>query len=224
MEKFEELMATLNAIDAEPAATDTMAKALPPEAKGEKDPSAKGKPETEAEGEYEKEEENTDDEGEPLEKGSSCGDMKKSFQNEEGEELIDATEILEGLQKSFATHDEVLTKALPQMAALLGAQSKALKEQGELIKSLRTEVAQMGTRGTGRKSAVTILAKSSVVDQPSAAQPAQEEPMTVDAIMAKANSLYDQKLLTGLQLTKLDVAMRSGMAPDADVVKILASH
>lgn len=233
MSQFDELMATLSAIDAETPVeemaksqpAEEITKALPKEeADDEKIASAEGKPETEAEGEYEKEEEDTDAEGKPLKKGEGCGSMKKSFENEDGEELIDATEILEGLQKSFASHDDLLAKAMPKIVDLLGQQSKQLKEQGELIKSMQETIANQGARGTGRKSTVTILAKSHVASQPAAAAAPEEAPLTVQDVMVKANNLFDQKLLSGLQLTKLDVALRNGYTPDADILSVLAKH
>ncbi|EJF7575640.1 hypothetical protein M8623_003318 [Salmonella enterica subsp. enterica] len=231
MSSFEQLMATLNAIDAEASApVEEMAKALPSdeddkkiaaaEAEGDKEEeddeksSDKEGSEYDKEGAYEKKEEK------PLEK---C-DLKKSFENEEGEELIDATEVIEGLQKSFATHDDILAKAMPKIVDLLGVQSKQLKEQGDLIKSMQEQLATFGARGTGRKSAVTVMAKSHVANQPAVATPAEPEEMTTADIMVKANSLFDQKLLSGLQLTKLDVALRNGYAPEADILAVLAKH
>lgn len=226
MSQFDELMATLNAIDAE-APADTLAKSEPAgeeivKALPKEDEEADDKKIAAAEGESEDKGDDEDEEGEgkPFEK---C-DMKKSLTNEEGEELIDATEILENLQKSFATHDEVLAKAMPKVVELLGAQSKQLKEQGELIKSMQETIATLGARGTGRKSMVTVLAKSSVASQPAAAAAAEPEAPTVGDIMVKANSLFDQKLLSGLQLTKLDVALRNGYQPDADILAVLAKH
>lgn len=230
MSSFEQLMATLNAIDAEASApVEEMAKALPSdeddkkiaaaEAEGDKEEeddeksSDKEGSEYDKEGAYEKKEEK------PLEK---CDQMKKSFETEEGEELIDATEILEGLQKSFATHDDILAKAMPKIVDLLGVQSKQLKAQGDLIKSMQEQLATFGARGTGRKSTVTVMAKSHVATQSAPALAAEE--MTVDDIMVKANSLFDQKLLSGLQLTKLDVALRNGYTPDADVLAVLSKH
>ncbi|EAB4417303.1 hypothetical protein D7B12_17895 [Salmonella enterica] len=230
MSQFDELLATLNAIDAD-APAETLAKSEPA---GEEITKALAK-EKEADDKKiaAKEEEGEDEEGEEEgEEGEekdgefekSCGSMKKSLVNEEGEELIDATEILESLQKSFATHDEVLAKAMPKVVELLGAQSKQLKEQGELIKSMQETIATLGARGTGRKSMVTVLAKSTVASQPAAATAPEEAPLTSQDIMVKANSLFDQKLLSGLQLTKLDVALRNGYTPDADVLAVLAKH
>ncbi|ENQ1546111.1 hypothetical protein ACEOHC_003923 [Salmonella enterica] len=226
MSQFDELMATLNAIDAE-APAETLAKSEPAgeeivKALPKEDEEADDKKIAAAEGESEDKGDDEDEEGEgkPFEK---C-DMKKSLTNEEGEELIDATEILENLQKSFATHDEVLAKAMPKVVELLGAQSKQLKEQGDLIKSMQETIATLGARGTGRKSMVTVLAKSSVASQPAAAAAAEPEAPTAGDIMVKANSLFDQKLLSGLQLTKLDVALRNGYTPDADILAVLAKH
>ncbi|ELK5289381.1 hypothetical protein Q6670_004049 [Salmonella enterica] len=215
MSKFEELMATLNSIDAE-AEAETLTKALPQE-DGEDDKKIQAAAD-DAEGDDKDEKDDKEEgEGEDLEK---C-DLKKSFTNEEGEELIDATEILEGLQKSFADQESVLLKALPQMAGLLQSQSKQLKEQGDLIKSMQETLASFGTRGAGRKSTVTVLAKSHAATQN---EPAKAEPVSAADVMLKANQLFDQKLMTGIQLTKLDVALRNGFAPDAEVLALLAKH
>lgn len=217
MSKFEELMATLNSIDAE-AEAETLTKALPQE-DGEDDKKIQAAAD-EADGDDKEDKDDKEDgegEGEDLEK---C-DLKKSFTNEEGEELIDATEILEGLQKSFADQESVLLKALPQMAGLLQSQSKQLKEQGDLIKSMQETLASFGTRGAGRKSTVTVLAKSHAATQN---EPAKAEPVSAADLMLKAHQLFDQKLMTGIQLTKLDVSLRNGFAPDAEVLALLAKH
>ncbi|EMD0638851.1 hypothetical protein VPZ60_004267 [Salmonella enterica] len=215
MSKFDELMATLNSIDAE-AEAETLTKALPQE-DGEDDQKIQAAAE-EAEGDdKEDKDDKGEGEGEALEK---C-DLKKSFTNEEGEELIDATEILEGLQKSFADQEGVLLKALPQMAGMIQAQNKQLKEQGELIKSMQETLASFGNRGAGRKSTVTVLAKSHAATQN---EPAKPEQVSSADIMLKAHQLFDQKLMTGIQLTKLDVSLRNGFAPDADVLALLAKH
>ncbi|EAM6792330.1 hypothetical protein E0G74_01050 [Salmonella enterica] len=216
MSKFDELMATLNAIDADPQ-PEELAKALPAEdGKGEDKGESKVQAAAEEAGADEDEDEDKE-EGEALEKG--C--MKKSFANEEGEELIDATEILEGLQKSFATHDDVLAKAMPKIVDLLTAQSSQLKEQGQLIKSMQQTITNLQGRGAGRKSTVTVLAKSQV----SAEKQEEEQPQyTKESIMAKAHSLFDKQMLSSIQVNTLDVALRNGFAPDAEVLSIIARN
>ncbi|EBJ6658283.1 hypothetical protein D0Q53_20420 [Salmonella enterica] len=217
MSDFEQLMATLNAIDSEQP--EEMAKALPAEAGDEKkndNPSAKGKPETEAESDYEKKEEDEDEEGEEEGEMEKCS-MTKSFTNADGEEVIDATEILESLQKSYAAHDDVLAKAMPKMVELLTAQSAQIKEQGALIKSLQDSVTALGARGTGRKSTVTVMAKSQVSTEAKEEQPQ----VTKETLMAKAMNLFSEQKLSSLQVNKLDVALRNGYAPDAEVLALL---
>ncbi|EJG5414259.1 hypothetical protein NAD41_000860 [Salmonella enterica] len=210
MNSIETLMATLNAIDAE-AQPAEMAKALPSESEDENKVQEAA---AEAEGDKDEDE---DKEGEEVEKCS----MTKSFQNEEGEELIDATEVLEGLQKSFATHDEILAKAMPKVVDLLSAQSKQLKEQGELIKSLQQSITGLAGKGTGRKSTVTLLTKSQVSTEKQEEAPVQ---MTRDDVMAKAMNLFDQNKLSSIQVNMLDVALRNGYAPDADVLAVIARN
>ena len=230
MSSFEDLMATLNAIDADAPAE--LAKSTAAQSEEELAKACKSEAGAEAEeGDDDKKIQAASDEGDSDKKDESEeeeeGEGKpfgKSMVNEEGEEVIDATEILEGLQKSFASHDYILAKAMPKMVELLGAQSKALKDQGDMIKSLQDQLASFGSRPAGRKSMVTVLAKSTVAEQPAVATAAEEAPMTMGDVMVKANSLFDQKLLSGLQLTKLDVALRNGYMPDADIMAVLAKH
>ncbi|EOH1034886.1 hypothetical protein ACLMYS_003860 [Salmonella enterica] len=210
MSDFDQLLATLNSIDAEQP--EEMAKALPKEEGEDKERviPAKSQESTDSE---EKDEEEEDEDKEEMEKCS----MTKSFANEDGEEMIDATEILENLQKSFAAHDDVLAKAMPKMVELLSAQSAQLKEQGALIKSLQDSVSALGARGTGRKSMVTVMAKSQVSNEAKEEAPA----ITKESLMAKAMTLFDERKLSSLQVNKLDVALRNGFTPDADVLALL---
>ncbi|EIW6162808.1 hypothetical protein MF451_003805 [Salmonella enterica subsp. enterica serovar Saintpaul] len=212
MSDFEKLLETLNSIDAEQP--EEMAKALPKEGEDDKERviPAKSKESSESEEKDEDEDEEEED-GEDMEKCS----MTKSMVTEDGEELIDATEILENLQKSFAAHDDVLAKAMPKMVELLSAQSAQLKEQGQLIKSLQDSVTALGARGTGRKSQVTVMTKSQVSSEPKE----EAQGITKESLMAKAMSLFDQQKLSGLQVNKLDVALRNGYAPDAEVMALL---
>ncbi|EON2339024.1 hypothetical protein ACLLKL_001994 [Escherichia coli] len=208
MSDFDQLLATLNGIDAEQP--EEMAKALPKEGDDEKERVIPAKSQ---EGSDDEEE---DEEGEGKEELEKCS-MTKSFANEDGEELIDATEILENLQKSYAAHDDVLAKAMPKMVELLAAQSTQLKEQGALIKSLQDSVSALGARGTGRKSTVTVMAKSQV-----STEAREEAPqVTKESLMAKAMNLFNEQKLSSLQVNKLDVALRNGYAPDAEILALL---
>lgn len=208
MSDFDQLLATLNSIDAEQP--EEMAKALPKEGDDEKERVIPAKSQEGSESEEDEEEE------EGKEEMEKCS-MTKSFATEDGEELIDATEILENLQKSFAAHDDVLAKAMPKMVELLSAQSAQLKEQGALIKSLQDSVSALGARGTGRKSQVTVMTKSQV-----STEAREEAPqITKESLMAKAMNLFNEQKLSSLQVNKLDVALRNGYAPDADILALL---
>ncbi|EDY2030026.1 hypothetical protein GTB64_004468 [Salmonella enterica] len=212
MSDFEKLMATLNAIDAEaqPDQPAELAKSFPDEGDDKKIQTAAKDGEKDEE---EEEDEEGKEKGEEIEKCS----MTKSFENEEGEELIDATEVLEGLQKSFASHDSVLEK----VATLLTAQNQQLKAQGELIKSMQDTITNLGAKGTGRKSTVTLLTKSQVSTEKQEEAPKQ---MTREDVMAKAMNLFDKNMLSSIQVNMLDVALRNGYAPDADVLATIARN
>ncbi|ENW4943675.1 hypothetical protein ACFLMW_003826 [Salmonella enterica] len=208
MSDFDQLLATLNSIDAEQP--EEMAKALPKEGDDEKERVIPAKSQEGSESEED------EDEEEGKEEMEKCS-MTKSFATEDGEELIDATEILENLQKSFAAHDDVLVKAMPKMVELLSAQSAQLKEQGALIKSLQDSVSALGARGTGRKSQVTVMTKSQV-----STEAREEAPqITKESLMAKAMNLFNEQKLSSLQVNKLDVALRNGYAPDAEILALL---
>lgn len=200
MSKFAELLSQLSA---EQEAQETMAKALPQQdSQDDKDIQAAAE---EGEGDDEESIEGDDeDEGEE-------GSMAKSLTLANGEEALDATEILENLQKSMVEHEEVLAKALPQVLQLMQGQSKMIQQQGDLIKSMQTRIDQLGNQGRGRKAIVTISEKPIAGELMTKSQP---EGLTHGELMLKANAAFDKRIITGTQLTTIDVSLRQGAAID----------
>lgn len=201
MSKFEEL---LNQLNAEAEAQDTLAKALPQDSQDDANIQAAAK-EGEGEGEGNGEGEG-EGEGEGKGEGEGEGDLAKSLTLADGEEVIDATELLKSLQDDVAEHDSVLAKALPQVLQLMQGQSKMIAQQGELIKSMQTRLDTLAGQGRGRKAVVSVTEKQNASE--STLAKSQQEGPTVQEFMLKANNAFDKGIITGAQLTTIDVAIR----------------
>jgi len=208
MDKFAELLAQLQA---EQDSQEALAKALPKAGEdGDKKIEAAA-----AEGEEGKEGE----EGETISADGEEGEgMAKSLTNEDGEVVIDATEMLKSMQADIAEHGDVLAKALPQVLVLVQGQSKMLQQQGDLIKSLQTRVAELAGQGRGRQSVITVSEKPAetlVKSEPNG--------LTPQEFMLKANNAFEKGAITGLQLTALDVALREGKPVDQAILAKVAN-
>ena len=203
MSKFQELLAQLNA---EQEAQDTLAKALPQDSQDDATIQAAAEEgQTEGEGEGEGE---GDDEGEGEGEGEGEVSLTKSLALADGEEAIDATELLKSMQGDIAEHGEVLAKALPQVLQLMQGQSKMIQQQGDLIKSMQTRIDQLAGQGRGRKTVVTVQEKVPAGETTLAKS--QPDGITPQEFMLKANSAFDKGIITGTQLTTIDVADREG--------------
>lgn len=205
MSKFQELLAQLNA---EQEAQDTLAKALPQDSQDDETIQAaaeEGQGEGEGEG---------DDEGEGEGEGEGESSLTKSLTLADGEEVIDATDLLKSLQGDIAEQGEVLAKALPQVLQLMQGQSKMIQQQGELIKSMQTRIDQLAGQGRGRKTVVTVQEKLPAGETTLAKS--QPEGITPQEFMLKANNAFDKGAITGTQLTTIDVAVREGKVASLD--------
>lgn len=205
MSKFQELLAQLNA---EQEAQDTLAKALPQDSQDDETIQAaaeEGQGEGEGEG---------DDEGEGEGEGEGESSLTKSLTLADGEEVIDATDLLKSLQGDIAEQGEVLAKALPQVLQLMQGQSKMIQQQGELIKSMQTRIDQLAGQGRGRKTVVTVQEKLPAGETTLAKS--QPEGITPQEFMLKANNAFDKGVITGTQLTTIDVAVREGKVASLD--------
>jgi hypothetical protein len=214
MSKFEELLAQLNA---EQEAQDTLAKALPQDSQDDATIQAaaeEGHGEGDGEGEGEGD---ADGEGE----GEGEGDLAKSLTLADGEEVIDATELLKSMQANITEQGDVLAKALPQVLQLVQGQSKMIQQQGELIKSMQTRIDQLAGQGRGRKTVVTVQEKTAAGEQPLAKS--QPDGITPQEFMLKANSAFEKGVINGTQLTTIDVCLRQGAAIDPALLHKVAN-
>lgn len=205
MSKFQELLAQLNA---EQEAQDTLAKALPQDSQDDETIQAaaeEGQGEGDGEG---------DGEGEGEGEGEGDDSLTKSLTLADGEEVLDATEMLKSMQADLTEHGEVLAKALPQVLQLMQGQSKMIQQQGELIKSMQTRIDQLAGQGRGRKTVVTVQEKLPAGETTLAKS--QPEGITPQEFMLKANNAFDKGVITGTQLTTIDVAVREGKVASLD--------
>lgn len=151
-------------------------------------------------------------EGEGEGEGDST--LTKSLTGANGEELIDATEVLESLQKSMAENNEMLGTAFPTMIGMMKRMGETIAAQGEMIKSLQ---AGQGSAPAGRKSQVVLLAKSAAGTQAAAAEE-QDPQLTADDLMIKSNAAYSAGKISGVELGMIDLALRSRQLPDQDLL------
>jgi len=205
MSQFEDLLAELKAAEQE---NDTLAKALPAE-DGEDDEAILSAAE---DGDADDDNENPEDHEEPD--GDEKPMAKSVMALIDGEEVdaVDATEILKSLDARIGANEEVMAKALASTLA-------TIKSQGEMIKSLSTQVQKLSGKGAGRKTVLSVVEKTGADVLAKSAQ----EGMTANEFMAKAQAAFDAGKLTGLELTSADVALRTGQpVPEAILAKALA--
>ena len=198
MSQFDELLAQLKA---EEEQNSTLAKALPAE-DGEDDEAIQA---AAADGDTDADNENPEDHEEPDgDEGKGGKPLAKSVTAMvDGEEVeaIDATDMLKSLEARVNEHDSVLAKALTSTLA-------TVKAQGDLIKSLQAEVKKLAGKGAGRKTVLSIVEKPAAGEQVMAKS--EQDGMTPQQFMAKANAAFTAGKLTGKELTTLDVAIRNG--------------
>lgn len=154
--------------------------------------------------------------------GGEGGQMAKSLVLENGEEVIDATEMLKSLEAQFNDHDDLLLKALPQIGGMFKAQNEVIAKQGEMIKSLTTRMEQLAGQGRGRKAVIAMVEKNSGDEMVKSQQQQQSQGMTQGEFMLKANNAFDKKIISGAELNTIDVCLRNGFDVDAGLVAKVA--
>lgn len=218
---FKQLLETLQNLDAEQG--EVLAKSVQPAqddkkiqaaaaASGANNGDGNGAGPGEGEGEGEDDADKKKKEGEGEGEGEST--LTKSLTGANGEELIDATEMLETLQKSINDNNEMLGTALPTMITMMKRMGETIATQGEMIKSLQ---AGQGAAPAGRKSQVVLLAKSAAGTQAAAAEE-QDPQLTADDLMIKSNAAYSAGKISGVELGMIDLALRSRQMPDQELL------
>lgn len=102
---------------------------------------------------------------------------------------------------------------------------KLIENQQAMIKSLVETIDSLGSHGTGRKSVLTVTERFNEGNDPMVkslnnGQQAQEqtEVMTASAIMAKAQNLFNEQKMTGVQMASLETKLNNG-APIPEELK-----
>lgn len=206
MSQFNELLAQLTAVQEEQS---TLAKALPAEG-GEDDKTIQAAAAEGAKGNPEDDEPELDADGKPVAKP-----MAKSM-TVDGEQvdIVDAGELIKSLQDLTVRTTETESVLAKGLTAVLGM----VKGQTDLIKSMQSDIATLRGQGSGRKTVLTVMEKPVVGDPLAKSQAASEPAVTRDSIMAKANTAFDARKITGLELTSIDVSLRQGVMPDQAIL------
>lgn len=148
--------------------------------------------------------------------------LTKSLQLDNGEDvvLVDAEALIKSvsaLEAKSSEHEKVLIKGLQ-------ASMKLISQQGELIKSLNDKVTALGGQGAGRKTVLNISEKPPVGGGV-LAKSLSDGQVTVGELLAKSHKAFDEKRITGKELTTIDVAARQGQLAVIDsglIAKVLA--
>lgn len=157
-----------------------------------------------------------DDDDEPL--GKSLGEVTLSDGTKM--EAVDGTELVKALQEEVRVLGEKHAASETQVLKALETCVSLANGQNELIKSLQGEVAKLRGDGRGRKSALTIIEKPDAGAQLTKSEPAT---MTGAQFMAKSNAAFEAKKITGVELTTIDVSLRTGQAVDPGLIQKVLS-
>lgn len=219
MSKFVELLAELNAAE---AATETLAKAMPEVVNPEDEDDTK-------EGDDNVIAAAAADGGAapaPAPAAAADEDGKKAaptfgksfaLTGEDGSthEVVDATDMLKAINTRLETTDDTLAKALVSFTGII-------KSQGEMIKSLSSEIGKLNAQGRGRKAVLTVVDKPAIGDT-MAKSMTEEKGMSTGEFFAKANTAFEQGKLSGKELNVISVSIRGNHALDADLIKKVVS-
>lgn len=211
MSGFEELLSQLNA---EATETENLAKSLQQESQDDENIQAAA---GEGEGAGDGDGDADDGKGKGVSDGDGDNTMKKSLTLEDGEEVFDATDLIKSLQDTQLQHGEVLAKAMPQILELMQGQRALIQQQGEMLKSLQSQVQALGGQGRGRKAVVTIVDKPNPGEAPMNKSLASEQ-LSGPQILAKSLDLMREGKLTGLDVSRCENAIQSGFAVPSDIL------
>ena len=159
-----------------------------------------------------------DADGKPIMKALTVQIDGKNVEALDGTALIKSLmDTCEVLSKKVDESENIVAKALGTAVTLIKAQGEKIANQANLIKALQENVGEIGNEGRGRK---TLL---SIIDKPGILAKAEDGAMTGAEFFAKANQAFDKKMITGKDLTIIDVSMRQNQAIDPGLVQKVLS-
>lgn len=160
--------------------------------------------------------------GDADDKGEEALGKSFSATTEDGEtkEFIDGTELVKSLMSRIETNESESVAVMGQLGDLIKSQSQMLQSQGQLIKSLQEQVSSLGSEGRGRKATVSLVQKPSQ-EQMAKSQAGSEE-MTGPQFLAKCLQAQAAGRLTGMDVSRAQIALNSGVNVPADIVSRVA--
>jgi hypothetical protein len=160
--------------------------------------------------------------GDADDKGGETLGKSFSATTEDGEtkEFIDGTELVKSLMSRIETNESESVAVMGQLGDLIKSQSQMLQSQGQLIKSLQEQVSSLGSEGRGRKATVSLVQKPSQ-EQMAKSQAGSEE-MTGPQFLAKCLQAQAAGRLTGMDVSRAQIALNSGVNVPADIVSRVA--
>ena len=157
-----------------------------------------------------------DNRGGPSDGDADNRPLAKSFRFELDDgsavEAVDATDLLKSLHDDLAGLRASRTSEAQAVETGLKGLLTLVKGQGALLKSLQAQVAKLADSGRGRKS---LTGGEADLAKAQAATPELTGPL----LMAKAHTAFEAQRISGKELSTLDVLLRHGETPDADLVR-----
>ena len=149
-----------------------------------------------------------EDEGMPMGKSFSATIDGKEV------EAVDGTELVKALIGKIDATETDMAKALGATVDLLKSTSATVKAQAESIALLKSQVAELGKQGVGRKTTLSITDKpvAGVTDM------AKSDGLTAETLMAKANAAAEQGKITWREAALVDGALRAQQVPDSSLL------
>lgn len=139
-------------------------------------------------------------------------------------EAEDGTELVKSLMDRMTGTESLMAKSLEATFNLVKQQGEALKNQGQMIKSLQEKIVSMSSEGRGRKTVLDVHQQIMAGTSQNMAKSMGEGQMTQQEFMAKSNDAYKAGRINGVELTAIDVSIRSGQAVDQGVIaKVLGN-
>lgn len=217
MSQFDELLAQLTAVQEEQS---TLAKALPQEG-GEDDKAIQA-----AAAEAAKGQQATNANAANPEDETGESSLTKSLTiGEQTYDVVDAEALiksLEGLDGRVTEQEAVLAKGIEALIGLVKGQGDMIKGQGDLIKSLQGKIAELGNQGVGRKTMLSVTERQTSGEHLAKSQ--QEDGMTKEQFLAKSEAAWNAQVISGVEFSSVDVALRTGNKLDPNLIQRIVNH
>lgn len=132
------------------------------------------------------------------------------------QEAVDGTELVKSLMEQVEGLGQKQSESESQMLKAVQGFADLIKTQNEMMKSMQAEISNLRQSGSGRKSALNVHEK---VPAGTLAKSEQNPQMTTGEFMAKCHAAFDSHKITGLELTAIDVALRSNSPVDPSLIQ-----